>query len=325
MEGILPSGPSPVKGTAPLLSAPEDLKRMNPIFVQQIVLNQLNVGIAVTNQTTAAPTDPAETVSNAVVSLNGAEVFNIVGPVAGTVFEAQADAVIRAKDLRADRLAEIVLQQSDVLSFYGGLVQLNGISQPWALGLVSMVLKAAMSIVAQVKFALPVERPIELMNDAAPIIQTPQHSTMPSGHAAEGFAGAYVLSRLMGESDASFTTETNLYMRMAERIASNRTVAGVHFPMDSMAGSCLGLTLGRIYAAKLGIPGTPVDSDGFKIDTTEFGAQDFTAGAFATVANTPTGHTVGFDWLERTAPLALPGPLPVLDYLRTKAEEDLAP
>jgi hypothetical protein len=39
-------------------------------------------------------------------------------------------------------------------------------------------------------------------------------------------------------------------MRMAARMAINRTVAGVHFPVDSAAGATLGLTLGQYFVAR---------------------------------------------------------------------------
>ena len=39
-------------------------------------------------------------------------------------------------------------------------------------------------------------------------------------------------------------------MRLATRIAVNRTIAGVHFPIDSAAGAVLGLTLGLYFVAR---------------------------------------------------------------------------
>jgi hypothetical protein len=39
-------------------------------------------------------------------------------------------------------------------------------------------------------------------------------------------------------------------MHLAERCAINRTVAGLHFPVDSAAGAILGLTLGQYLVAR---------------------------------------------------------------------------
>jgi hypothetical protein len=41
-------------------------------------------------------------------------------------------------------------------------------------------------------------------------------------------------------------------MRQAARLAINRTVAGVHFPVDSAAGAMLGLTLGQYLLHRCG-------------------------------------------------------------------------
>jgi hypothetical protein len=75
--------------------------------------------------------------------------------------------------------------------------------------------------------------------------------------------------------------------RLAERIAANRTVAGVHFPVDSTAGAVLGV---RIGTAILGLFGAVDAADGteqtveFPEDPGDFGLQDLaqtwvTAGA----------------------------------------------
>jgi hypothetical protein len=59
-------------------------------------------------------------------------------------------------------------------------------------------------------------------------------------------------------------------MRHAERIAVNRTVAGVHFPADSAAGMVLGQALSDYYLRRFGgtgsIPSRTFDGKKFKGD-----------------------------------------------------------
>ena len=78
------------------------------------------------------------------------------------------------------------------------------------------------------------------------------HPAWPSGHATESFAGATLLNWLVRDPngknapkfdpDALIAAQVPLY-RQSERIAINRTVAGVHYPTDSMAGAVLGVTM----------------------------------------------------------------------------------
>jgi hypothetical protein len=44
---------------------------------------------------------------------------------------------------------------------------------------------------------------------------------------------------------------------VANRIAVNRTIAGVHFPVDSAAGAVIGMTLGTYLAQRCQVPAAP--------------------------------------------------------------------
>jgi hypothetical protein len=103
----------------------------------------------------------------------------------------------------------------------------------------------------RMKHALACRRPVEFSPQVQPMILTPSHGSLPSGHATEVFAMAVVLWNLLRAGanpvyeDASYGVQL---LRQAARIAINRTVAGVHFPVDSVAGALLGLTLGQYLA-----------------------------------------------------------------------------
>jgi hypothetical protein len=96
----------------------------------------------------------------------------------------------------------------------------------------------------QAKFLLSVPRPHLYAADIAPVIQTPAHSAIPSGHATEARALAVVLAQLFPGAAATLAL-------VADRIAENRVVAGVHFPADGPAGAALGEALGLLFAHRL--------------------------------------------------------------------------
>jgi len=143
------------------------------------------------------------------------------------------------------------------------------------------VLRLVQRVEQLVKHHCRAPRPIDLSDAVYPVIQTPDHSSYPSGHATESFALATVLHLLMsaqpragglraqvapgfrgldfvapagGAAEAIGKEMTDqiagfpgfpLPYRVAARIAINRTVAGVHFPVDSFAGAYLGCLLAQ--------------------------------------------------------------------------------
>ena len=100
----------------------------------------------------------------------------------------------------------------------------------------------------RIKHALACRRPIEYSPQVQPMILTPSHGSLPSGHSTKSFTAAIVLWSLLRDAHAKPHQEDNWgsqLMRQAARVAINRTVAGVHFPVDSATGAVLGLTLGH--------------------------------------------------------------------------------
>jgi hypothetical protein len=93
------------------------------------------------------------------------------------------------------------------------------------------------------------------------MIETPGHSSYPSGHAIESHCIAFVLACLakyreeqVGAPPAEDAIKH--LERLAARITINRTVAGVHFPVDNAAGAKLGMTLGRYFVMRAKLGGT---------------------------------------------------------------------
>ena len=138
-------------------------------------------------------------------------------------------------------------------------MSLHGHRHRYTLELLAAFLNATVLVEQRLKHSLACRRPVEFSPQIQPMIQTPGHSAFPSGHATEAFMAAFVIFALVhegrtyqpdardkGSRDAIFEQ----LMRHAERIAINRTVAGVHFPVDSAAGMILGWCLSEYWLAR---------------------------------------------------------------------------
>jgi len=136
---------------------------------------------------------------------------------------------------------------------------------PKTLEIVELALGFASIACMRFKQAMAVTRPIDLSTEIQPIIPTPSHSAYPSGHATEAYMIAYTLPSLLAATvNSAGVVAVNANRRgayedqlkaQAKRIAVNRTVAGVHFPIDSYAGSVLAQSLAEYFLYRLGIPG----------------------------------------------------------------------
>jgi hypothetical protein len=193
------------------------------------------------------------------------------------VFVEQLNLVNGYADLREDRASEIIAQLDAPLAFWSSVVNLHPDRRRWTLELLAAAIRLAGHAEMRFKHALACRRPVELSPQIQPMVLTPMHGALPSGHSCEAFVAAYVLWRLIADPTPQ---RCGQLLRQAARIAINRQIAGVHYPVDSAAGQLLGLVLGEYFVARC--------TGG------EYQHRRFKGPAYDTAAN--RGHD--FDWRE---------------------------
>ena len=157
------------------------------------------------------------------------------------VFESQVRLVESYAELREERANEILSQLTPQWAFWNSAANLRLDRRPKTMELIGLALSLASFVEMRFEHALACPRPSDYATSIQPIIPVPLHGSLPSGHATEAFIVVHVLEQLLPHG-GGFATRCE---RLAERTSINRTVAGVHFPIDSQAGRMLGQSLGE--------------------------------------------------------------------------------
>jgi len=169
------------------------------------------------------------------------------------VFKKQLDLVAAYADLRADRAAEIAAQMAPPLALWASVVGIQPHRHKKTLQVLDLAFSLAVHVHMRFKHVFASARPVELSPQIQPMIPTPGHGSWPSGHATEAFIVATVLEALLNAANPAVANGSacrEQLQRLAARIAINRTVAGVHFPVDSAVGRLLGTALGEFLVAR---------------------------------------------------------------------------
>lgn len=168
------------------------------------------------------------------------------------VYDEQVDRVLRAAVEREDRLPEILSQRDDLTPFFDAVSAVDRGHAPQWMELLAVAGRVTEHVLMGLKHHAAIYRPAQRSSLVHPVIATPGHGAMPSGHATMA-ALTSRLTALMCHVDApQRCTQLDL---LARRIAFNRVVAGVHYPMDGAAGYVLGHALADQLAAwALGVP-----------------------------------------------------------------------
>jgi hypothetical protein len=143
----------------------------------------------------------------------------------------------RAKQ-RESRIVEILDQLTPPYAQWARIAGLDIERTKFTYELIDVALQFALIVTQKIKHELCVSRPYEYSTYVQPIIQTPGHGALPSGHSTE----AHLIALLLGSLTPHTFVKEQL-MQFAKRVADNRVVAGVHFPVDSAAGLVLAHTI----------------------------------------------------------------------------------
>ena len=112
----------------------------------------------------------------------------------------QLELVTSYADLRQDRMSEILAQLPGPMAFISSIGFLHPDRTPWTIELINAALRLAVFVEMRFKHALACRRPIEFSPQIQPMILTPGHGTLPSGHATEAFISALVFWQLLRAS-----------------------------------------------------------------------------------------------------------------------------
>jgi membrane-associated phospholipid phosphatase len=169
-----------------------------------------------------------------------------------STFEAQIPLVLSWAELRNERATEIMAQIDPPYAFWSSIIYMHPDRTRRTFELINLVLQLCVYVEMRIKHSLACWRPVEHNAQVQPMINTPGHGSFPSGHATQVFAVAHVLKSLLNlkPTNPAHALIIEQLERQAARIATNRVIAGVHFPVDSMAGRMLGVALGEYFVGR---------------------------------------------------------------------------
>jgi len=149
-------------------------------------------------------------------------------------------------------LGEALAQRDDIISHFRGVLSFTALTHPYTYGLCKIAETIGFFLVMHYKGVFNRPRPSRLAPQLMPPIDVPGHAAFPSGHATQSHLIALCLKEVVPVSawkalNASggewLNPTTGLSMgpifRIAERLARNREVLGLHYPSDSLAGKLL--------------------------------------------------------------------------------------
>jgi hypothetical protein len=148
--------------------------------------------------------------------------------------------LIELIEYRSGVMAEALAQRANLIAYWRGVLMCRRASHPYTYDLLEIALRVGQFQAIHYKREFSRPRPSQLSPALMPPIDVPGHASFPSGHATEAYLMAKCLEKVMPDvaKEPAVTgdpTTTPLH-RVAQRIARNREVLGLHYKSDSAAG-----------------------------------------------------------------------------------------
>jgi hypothetical protein len=136
-------------------------------------------------------------------------------------------------------MSEAIAQSTGIIPYFQGLAGFTAASHPATTNLCVIALNLGQFMVMFYKDQYQRPRPSQLRPALLPSMEVPGHASYPSGHSTESHLIANLLSVVIGNENRAYSRLRPL----ADRIAINREVMGLHYRSDSEAGRRLASNL----------------------------------------------------------------------------------
>jgi membrane-associated phospholipid phosphatase len=146
--------------------------------------------------------------------------------------------VIAASNERADALAEILSQSDEFISYFLNMMTARPGAYPGTTRVLGVASLVGTFIAMYFKNLYKRPRPSQLCPALLPPIEIPGHASFPSGHSTQAHLMALCMNDVFNGLPQQNTMVDDLWT-LADCIARNREIAGLHYPSDSAAGAAL--------------------------------------------------------------------------------------
>jgi hypothetical protein len=141
--------------------------------------------------------------------------------------------VIEVSDEREERFLEIVDQNDGegVIKYFLGMLMIDAAHDPATYQLIRVARRVGEVVGMCLKEEYHEARPSQVCPVIVPLLGPPVTPSFPAGHALQ----SHLIARCLREAKR-LPHQPDMLDKLARRIAQNRVIAGLHYPLDNEAG-----------------------------------------------------------------------------------------